>query len=322
MGGWKGLLPASFTIGRMPPRTRDRRPSSNLPSPRSAPRRKRNPTGKGVTDPPLGLGQALSAWPARWPVLLIWSVLGGALGLAFSALRPAVYEAEAVLAVSIDYGRTAPLELIVEDRLLDRVWAYLTSDMVLTDTLERMRDGEGSDLPWGTPAELRKNARLEARLSRWTFIGSHSDPNVAATIANAWAESAQEALSEALDHAWRAVELQEGVFFPNCLQILHGPTKEELWECFSRGARVGPQQVAALREEINAAHGVSPMVSYSFVDRAFPPASPVIRDRGWLVLSGTFAGLLIAAGHVMFPPETWSRSGQGNTKQTPGALGR
>lgn len=206
------------------------------------------------------------------------------------------------MALSIDYGRTAPLELIVEDRLLDRVWAYLTSDAVLEDTLARIQHGGAPAPEWATPQDLRRSTRLEARLSRWTFIGSHQDPEAAALLANAWAESAQGALSEALDHAWRAVELQDGVLFPNCIQVLHGPSQDELWECFIRGSNIDPSRVAELRAEIAAAHGVSPMISHDPVERAMPPAAPTSYDRGSLVLAGALVGVIAAVGGLLFVP--------------------
>lgn len=222
--------------------------------------------------------------------------------MGISALNPPVYEASAVIPISIDYGRTQPLELLVEDRLLDRVWAYLTSKEVLQDAMDRMAQAGGTANPAPTWAELKNATRLEARLSRWHFVGSAESPEAAAAIANAWAAASEEALETALQHAWRAVELQDGVFFPNCIEVLQGPSQNELWECFSRGSQADSNQVEELRAEIEASHGVSPMISYDPVEEAEPPVHAVVRNRGWLVLAGAIAGLLAAAAAVLFAP--------------------
>jgi hypothetical protein len=208
-----------------------------------------------------------------------------------------------VLPISIDYGRTQPLELIVEDRLLDRVWAHFTSDIVVNDAVARLAEVRGEAAPLMTADAFRANSRLEARLSRWTFIGSSSIPGEAADMANAWADAAATALETALDHAWRAVELQRGTFYATCIQLLEVPTRTGFWECFSRGPNVDADQVVTLRAEIEAAHGISPMLSHEPVERAIPPSGPVVYERGWLIMAGTLIGLLSGIGGLaLFRP--------------------
>jgi capsular polysaccharide biosynthesis protein len=75
--------------------------------------------------------EALNRLLQRWHVVLLGAVIGAVFGSAFSLLVPPHYEAVAAFAVSIEYGRTKPLELVVEDRVLDRVWQLVHAPDIL-----------------------------------------------------------------------------------------------------------------------------------------------------------------------------------------------
>lgn len=238
----------------------------------------------------------------RWPWLLLGGVLGACVGLGVSYFRPPVYEAVAVIAIGIDYGRTEPLPLLVEDRALDRVWAYLTSDETLSQVGQELASSLGESDDWTSPASLREHLRLDDKLSRWEFVGIHRDPEAAQTLANTWARVALARLDEASYHAWRAAMLQGDKFQVGCFAESSGPLGEVLTRCLTDGVDIAEADLAELQNEIRASHGILPILQYELVSEAALPTRPVVWGRASLVLAGAWLGLLLAAGSVLSVP--------------------
>ncbi len=239
----------------------------------------------------------------RWYALILAGLAGGLAGLIFSMVRLPLYEADAVIAINIDYGRTQPLELIVEDRALDRVWQYLTSDAVLGVASEQLSAQIGSSPVWDSPHSMREHVRLEARLSDWHFIAQNEDPGTAAMIANTWAQAAIEGLDDAYTHAWAALSLQNGELDVTCFQQNQPMTSDSVFNCLSSGSSIESESLERLIEEVEASHGIQPALSFEFVRSASPPDSPVVWMRGALVISGAVIGLLLAGVVVAWPPK-------------------
>lgn len=231
----------------------------------------------------------------RWPILLAAFLAGCLAGLLFSLVTPPIYQSTAAIAINIDYGRTQPLELIVEDRALDRVWQLLVSDETLLLTLERLQSSEGADEAWESLSALRSHVRLEQRLSRWELHGIHRDPRSAAAIANAWAATSLEQLQQAQMHAWNAVQLQGAPFLVQCFALYPaGVAPDALWECVASGPELTSEAVDVLRAEVEASHGILPNLAYELTESAAVPEKPVLWSRGLLVLAGGIAGLAAA----------------------------
>ncbi|GMR10841.1 MAG: hypothetical protein BMS9Abin28_1665 [Anaerolineae bacterium] len=243
----------------------------------------------------------------RWYLLLLAGLAGGLAGLIFSVVRAPVFEADAVVAINIDYGRTEPLELIVEDRALDRVWQFLTSDQILTAASEKLSAQSASSTAWESPESMREYVRLEARLSDWHFIARNEDPETAAMIANAWAEAGIEGLDEAYAHAWTAFSLQNGQLDVFCFEQSQPLTPDSIANCLASGPNVDSEKLESLIGEIAASHGILPSLSYELMRSATPPDSPVVWNRGALVISGAVIGLLIAGVVLALYPKSGNR---------------
>ena len=245
----------------------------------------------------------------RWPAL-VGAILVGALGgLAFSAVRAPVYQATAAIAFNIDYGSTAHLPLIVEDRALDRVWQLLVADTTVAAVASSLR-AEG----WNEPVladvdELRQQMRVDQRLARWELNTFDEDPGFAAAVSNAWAAAAIQSLGEAQDHAWRALELQASPFLVQCFSSYpEGNREDALWDCMTAAPGLDPGALPQLREEFSASRGILPTLSYELVQSATAPGAPVLWDRGVLVLAGSFAALAASILIVAYPSVLRSRS--------------
>ncbi|MFV2043801.1 MAG: hypothetical protein ACC700_11280 [Anaerolineales bacterium] len=239
------------------------------------------------------------AWRApanRWLWLVAGFALGSIFGLLFSFAFPAQYQATASLAVNIDYGLAAPLELIVEDRALDRVYQLTTSDATLGAVIEELGSSQGPTAAWASIPALRQQVRLDQRLARWDLIGFSDDPVTAAAIANSWADIALARLEQAREHSRTAAQMQGTPYLVECIGLLPPATsKETLWQCVASGPDIDPDAVEALNREIEAGHGILPNLAFELVQSAQPPSGPALWGRGALVFAGGILGLLGAA---------------------------
>lgn len=235
----------------------------------------------------------------QWSLTLGLCLLGALAGFIFSLFRPPRYQAQAVLGVSINYGVTAPLELMVEDRTLNRVDGLLIADSTLSHVIDEIPADIRQTRGWSIPADLRKDFRLEPRLAeRWLTVTDH-DPNVAAQAAQKWAEVSLDILDEAVEHAWRAAALMSGPFDIDCsTQELDGNSGgRNIWGCMLVTSELDPEALeGALQTEIVNSRGILPNISYELLRAAVPPEKPVLWGRGSLVFAGAFAGLILGLG--------------------------
>lgn len=109
---------------------------------------------------------------ARW-IALAGAILAGALaGLAFSALRPAIYRSTAVIAFNIDDGATHVLPLIVEDRALDKVWQVLVADFTVEAVRLSLLEKGWQTQELENLDAFRPHLRVDQRLTRWELSAS------------------------------------------------------------------------------------------------------------------------------------------------------
>ncbi len=246
---------------------------------------------------------------AGWPLILILAVLGGLVGYGLSYLRPPLYEAASALGIDVDYARALPLDDNGRHDASQRVRELLLAD----DTLEATRSLLGGAAPADLQA-LREHLLLENRAGRWELIAVDTDPEAAARLANAWAESALTQLEEASLHAWRAADLQSTYFGLGCRLEPNGEGEGASvgWVCQIGSPTPGPDSVIqALQEEASLSRGILPAMSFSLLERASAPAAPVIRGRGTLILAGALIGLLLGAGLALAREGGWMRQQRG-----------
>ncbi len=240
---------------------------------------------------------------ARWPILLLGALMGALGGLLFSMLVPPVYQAAAAVTIGVDYSRTPTMELIVEDRVLDRVRQVILSDETMEATLERLRNSPDDSAAYATVSDLRDALRLDQRLSRWEFLAFDRDPARAARVANTWSEVALGLLEDARSHAERVNSLQGGLAFVRCIEL--GPPGIDevgLWRCVASGGGLDNASLAALQAEVKASRGLIPFLSFDPSEPAAPSAEPVLWGRGVLILAGAVLGLLASVAWLaLFP---------------------
>ena len=235
----------------------------------------------------------LDRFVQRWVWVVAFGVLGALVGFLISIMLPAKYEATASILMNFDYSRVVEQELVVEDRVLDRAWHLLISDETFQRVLERLVESQGEYQAWESMETLGKNTRFDARLSRWEFIGIHTDPEIAVVIANAWQEVGLERLDEAMEHAWEVQALQGFTFDVACVDMVIVEEWDDVLTCVTIGEGISPDIIEELREEILASHGLLPVLTYEPFQNASVPANPVLWPRGLLVLSGGMIGFIL-----------------------------
>jgi hypothetical protein len=240
----------------------------------------------------------------RWPVILGLGLLGALVGYIFSLFRPPVYQAKAVLGMNIHYGVTEPLELVVEDRVFNRVAGIVISDSTLDQTLRLLPESLRLERGWTEPGQLYQTLRLEQRLAQWNLTATDQDPEVAFILAQSWTKATLAVLDETYEHAWQAAALMgEDPFNLNCTQVLapEGSPVELTWECIIEPVNLDQDALTGLlQQEIALSRGMLPNISYELLREATVPSEPIVWARGPLILSGAMVGLLIGFLSVIF----------------------
>jgi hypothetical protein len=130
------------------------------------------------------------------------------------------------------------------------------------------------------------------------------DPVFAAAAANAWAQSAEEGLREAVKHAWRVREYQALVSGIGC-QLRRDPSGNgsAVWVCDTDTFGVDPEAVPdEILEEAKLARGILPGMSFYVSQRAGIPEQAISQGRGSFVLAGLLTGLLLGTSYIAMRP--------------------
>ncbi len=232
----------------------------------------------------------------RWHWILLVACLGGLVGLGVSFLRAPVYQATSILGIGIDYSRSLPLDDDAERHAFDRVKALLLSDDAILPVL-MFEENETTDaLATEMLLDFRSRIRLDQMGARWELTVYDESPEKAARAANGWAENSLTLLTEAQQHAIRAIELQSAFYEISCrLETDPKTSNRSVLVCDALDPSVDPNAIAeGLVQETNLSRGILPSLSVALIARANPAADPVIGGRGSLILAGVFIGLLLS----------------------------
>jgi hypothetical protein len=234
----------------------------------------------------------------RWNRILLAACLGGLIGLGLSFLRTPVYEATAILGIGIDYSRALPLDDDAEGHAYSRVRDLLLSEDAILPVL-LPDDRERTDaLVDEVVRDFRSRIRLDQIGTRWELTVFDQSPEEASLAANVWAEKALALLTEAQQHAVRAIDLQSSFYRISCrLEAGQDSTDRAVLVCDALEPTVNPDDLTeGLIQEVNLSRGILPALSASFVTRATTSADPIIGGRGILILAGVFFGFLLSFG--------------------------
>lgn len=239
-----------------------------------------------------------------WPLLILLTLWGGAVGWFLHENRSPIYEARATFYISIDFTRTGELTQFEEDHAVSVASAVLQGGPVL-DRVAAAAQAEG--LPY-TPTDLLEKGFLERQQATWTLRLRDPDPETAARLANLWAENGLAVLTAAHRAALEAQALQSLL---DGLSACLDPERSEAVGrvCGERPAAELSEEIQRLSEEVSAARaesqGLLPALVFDLTRPARTPRQPVQFGRNSMVLAGALIGLLGSAWAVAVRLPAW-----------------
>jgi hypothetical protein len=238
----------------------------------------------------------------RWQWIFAAAMVGGLIGYIWSAARPEVYQASAMLGIGIDRNRARVPDDITVRQASDRVRALLLAD----DTLEQAAlkadlAVPGSSLNLSAMA-LREHIRLAERPDGWELIVFGESAADAEKLAGAWAEASMEQISGAILHALRAAEWQHVVYEASCrLQPADDGSATAIWLCTSAPPEGEAETIPlSLLAEVEASRGILPVFTYSLLREAESTDRPVAWATGPLVLAGAILGGVVGVAAAVW----------------------
>jgi uncharacterized protein involved in exopolysaccharide biosynthesis len=229
----------------------------------------------------------------RWWWVVLFALIGGGIGWVVHRLQPPVYEATAVLTVMIDYTQTAPLTEYDQDHAIGIVKAVILSKEVIDQVITKAQSQQ-------IQIEELNNEHtifLDRKHSVLELTARDPNPQIAATLANLWAETAYGALVEAQHNAVQARILRgQLVALEKCLQLPE-TSPDTPAVCRNYPSEDLPDRIQVLASEVqNAEIGskgiISPLL-FEVSERADLPARPVAYGANWLIFSGAMIGFVL-----------------------------
>lgn len=232
----------------------------------------------------------------RWWVIALCIVLGGGIGLLFHYFHPTLYEAEAVLAVSMDFPPNGSFSQYEEDYAFNSAAVVIFPAVLAQEVVNAVR-AQGYSL---TVEDFTRWASLERKQSIWELRVRHPHPETAAKAASLWAAVAYDQLEEARYHALQADQLTQQLnMLQNCLNyavdssslpamsdtVCNPNSLDSIQSAFDETSE-------RLAQEKTLSRGVISVLVFDYSESAYIPVYPVAYGRNRLVLAGAFVGLI------------------------------
>jgi uncharacterized protein involved in exopolysaccharide biosynthesis len=231
----------------------------------------------------------------RWWIIVIFALIGGSLGFLFSNSNPPIYEAHSVLMVGNDYSSIDP-----------SIWTDTKSDSVVNKTSlivnsKEIQNQIIADFKAKGIIVSSDAFSIAKRISKWDLVVQHTDPKVAAEVADAWLDMSFTTLEEARQHSINALAITEK------LNILTNCSKEITPSTFCAGITNNVQlstEIAdltkALDIEEKESMSISVVITFDKGSTAEIPTQPTVNNRNLLVLIGSLLGLIVGSMGVIF----------------------
>ncbi|HEY5158404.1 MAG TPA: Wzz/FepE/Etk N-terminal domain-containing protein [Anaerolineales bacterium] len=237
---------------------------------------------------------------SRWWITIILALIGGIIGWGFHFFHAPVYEATSILTVNMDFSQRV-LTQYEEDYAFNAAGNIINSTAVKDQIVTKAQtDGISVD-----PTRLAQQMFAERRQSVWELHIRDRDPQIAAELANIWAQMAKDALNAALEHALGAEQFQNQVdLLEACQPVAPGTTEstplpspipQDCGRYSLADIQTEIQSWAnALVQEKNLSFGILPVMEFALTGEASIPEKPVLYNRASLTLAGALIGFVIS----------------------------
>jgi uncharacterized protein involved in exopolysaccharide biosynthesis len=220
----------------------------------------------------------------HWWVIFLITVLGGIAGWAFHFFNPPVYEATSVITVNMDFQKVH-LTQYEQDYAFNAAGAIGTSDVVEGQVVTDAKNN-GIQIELG---QLQQQMFLERKQSVWELHIQNRNPEIAAKLANLWAQDFTEALNAALAHAIHADQIQSQMDSINIGLAASGSY------ILSPEAQTALESLTdELLQEQKSSQGVISIMKFTQTGSAPVPQTPVLYRLALLVLAGAGIGFVVS----------------------------
>jgi uncharacterized protein involved in exopolysaccharide biosynthesis len=220
----------------------------------------------------------------HWWVVFLITALGGIAGWAFHFFNPPIYEATSVITVNMDFQKRH-LTQYEQDYAFNAAGAIGTSDVVDGQVVtDAKKNGIQIELD-----QLQQQMFLERKQSVWELHIRDRNPDIAARLANLWAQDFTEALNAALVHAIHADQIQSQMDSINIGLAASGSY------ILSPEAQTTLKKLSdELLQEQRSSQGVISIMKFAQTGSAPVPQSPVLYRLALLVLAGAGIGFVVS----------------------------
>ena len=232
-----------------------------------------------------------------WWWVLLFMLLGGAVGYGFHAFHPPVYELTTRISFNIDYTHSGQLSDVEEDQMLGVAGDVIGSTAVLQKVVSGAQaQGISIDLP-----ALNQSIFRERKAYIWVLRVRQATPQQAAALAGLWGDAAYTALTDDRSHSFNAEMYQRNLDgLVSCLQqaVAELPA-QALCSQDLPAIQAGIQQVGAeVQAEKLAGQGISPALEFTQPDKSGQQSSPVIYGRNQTMLAAALIGFILGIWSV------------------------
>jgi len=244
------------------------------------------------------LDRALAGW---WLVVLL--TLAGSLTAWFiHFLQPPLYDAQAVIAGSINFSQTGVLPELELDYALNSLGHVIESTSVQEKTLAEAQARQIQLGSYQFRPSIERKATMERNATRWIMRVRHTDPQVAADLVNVWAEVAFQHITTAHAHALRAQSLQNYLnSLETCLIRAQTPAIGSI-PCATTDPTMIQNEMARINAEmgteVTASQGLVASLVFNFEQRASVPNQPARYGLNSMLLAGSLIGFLMGVWAV------------------------
>jgi uncharacterized protein involved in exopolysaccharide biosynthesis len=242
--------------------------------------------------------QALEHALQKWWLILVFILLGGLAGWSVHKLHAPLYEAKASFSVVVDLRKSGPIDTLEQDKSIYVVYDIFLSDLVVNQVLAQ---AETAGILLDRQAFL-KMAYVERKSETWEIRIRNSDPAVAQTLVNLWADLGYSTLKTYSLHAQQADALTLQLnLITLCIQQIHVPGDSTALCKITDPTELAAefQRVSdALYTERVARGGLASWILFNLEQKADLPAQPISYGTNGLVLLGGFIGFLISLGWI------------------------
>jgi hypothetical protein len=230
----------------------------------------------------------------RWWLVALLVICGGGVGWLVHKALPPLYEAKVVFSAAIDFKQSGSIDTLEQDKSINVIEDTIKSNPVVDLVVA---DAQAAGIKVDRVSLLRM-AYLERKSEILELRIRNSNPGVAQTLANLWADRAYSVLKTYLLHAQQADALEQQLMILSmCIQQVSLPGNPDSLCNNTNLADLSTQYQKvsdALHTERLASGGLPAWVLFALEQKADLPTQPVTYGANTFVLAGGFIGFILA----------------------------